>query len=237
MAAGEARGTARHGQQARPLGLSAAAVNATYKGKRENIMGNIYGYIRVSSIGQNERRQRAAMLRRGVPADNTYTDRQSGKDFRRPHYQALLRRLQPGDQLCVTSIDRLGRDDREIQRQWRFLTQEKKVDILVFDMPLLNTRCDRDLLGVFIADVVLQVLSFVAQNERENIRKRQAEGIAAARKNGVRLGRKPNPLPENFFRIHALWKSGKISAVAAAKQCGMARSTFRYRAQTLCGQA
>lgn len=200
-------------------------------------MGNVYGYIRVSSVGQNERRQRAAMLRWGVPADNTYTDRQSGKDFRRPRYQALLRRLRPGDQICVTSIDRLGRDYREIQRQWRFLTQEKKVDILVFDMPLLNTRCDRDLLGVFIADVVLQVLSFVAQNERENIRKRQAEGIAAARKNGVRLGRKPNPLPENFFRIHALWKSGKISAVAAAKQCGMARSTFRYRAQTLCGQA
>lgn len=196
-------------------------------------MGNIYGYIRVSSIGQNERRQRAAMLRRGVPADNTYTDRQSGKDFRRPRYQALLRRLRPGDQLCVTSIDRLGRDYREIQRQWRFLTQEKKVDILVFDMPLLDTRRDRDLLGAFIADVVLQVLSFVAQSERENIRKRQAEGIAAARKNGVRFGRKPKPLPENFFRMHTLWKNGKISAAEAAKRCGMARSTFRYQALAL----
>lgn len=157
----------------------------------------------------------------------------SGKDFRRPRYEDLLARLRPGDQLCVTSIDRLGRNYGEIQRQWRLLTQERHVDILVLDMPLLDTRRDRDLLGTFIADLVLQVLSFVAQNERENIRRRQAEGIAAARLRGIRLGREPRPLPPNFSEMYELWKTGKISAVKAAEQCGMARSTFRYRAESI----
>jgi len=166
-----------------------------------------------------------------IPAGRLYMDKISGKDFRRPRYQALLKRLKPGDLLCVTSIDRLGRNYEEIQRQWRILTREKKVDILVLDMPLLDTRRDKDLLGTFIADLVLQVLSFVAQSERENIRKRQAEGIAAARKSGIHLGREAKPLPEGFSTALGLWTEGAWSLSQAARYCGMARSTFRYRAR------
>ena len=140
-------------------------------------MTQTYGYVRVSSADQNEDRQLMAMREYSITADRSYMDKLSGKNFQRPQYRALLRRLGPGDLLCITSIDRLGRNYEEIQRQWQLLTKEKKVDILVLDMPLLDTRRDRDLLGTFIADLVLQVLSFVAQNERENIRKRQAEGI------------------------------------------------------------
>ena len=193
-------------------------------------MGAVYGYIRVSSSDQHEDRQLAAMRKRGIPAGRIYVDRQSGKDFDRPRYLALMKRLRPGDQLCITSIDRLGRNYEEIQRQWRMLTREKQVDILVFDMPLLDTRRDKDLIGTLIADIVLQVLSFVAQKERENIRQRQAEGIAAARARGVRFGRKARPLPENFEAMLALWKAGRISCTQAARGCDMPLSTFRYRA-------
>jgi len=200
---------------------------------KEHAMNSVYGYARVSSTDQNAERQHLSLQRQGIPRHRIFTDRMSGKDFRRPRYEDLLARLRPGDQLCVTSIDRLGRNYGEIQRQWRLLTQERHVDILVLDMPLLDTRRDRDLLGTFIADLVLQVLSFVAQNERENIRRRQAEGIAAARLRGIRLGREPRPLPPNFSEMYELWKTGKISAVKAAKQCGMARSTFRYRAESI----
>ena len=153
-------------------------------------MSEIYGYIRVSSTDQNEDRQLIAMKERGIPSNHIFTDKQSGKDFKRPQYRSLMKRLREGDQLCITSIDRLGRNYEEIQEQWRILTRDKKVDIAVFDMPLLDTRRDKDLLGTFIADLVLQVLSFVAQNERENIKKRQAEGIAAAKARGVKFGRR-----------------------------------------------
>ena len=144
----------------------------------------------------------------------------------------MLKRLRPGDLLCITSIDRLGRNYEEILEQWRIITKEKRVDILVLDMPLLDTRRDKNLLGTFIADLVLQVLSFVAQNERENIRARQAEGIAAAKRNGIRFGHKPRPLPPNFPETYTLWKESAISTSEAAKRSGMARSTFRIRAES-----
>ena len=195
--------------------------------------GKTYGYIRVSSIDQNESRQRLALAGQGIADRHIYMDKVSGKDFQRPQYQAMLRRLKPGDQLCITSIDRLGRNYKEIQHQWRILTREKQVDIQVLDMPLLDTRQNKDLLGTFIADLVLQVLSFVAESERENIRKRQAEGIAAAKKKGVRFGHKPKPLPANFPEVFALWKSGHITTTEAAERTSMARSTFRYRVKLL----
>ena len=193
-------------------------------------MTQTYGYVRVSSTDQNEDRQLMAMREYSITADKIYRDKLSGKNFQRPQYRMLLRRLSPGDLLCITSIDRLGRNYEEIQRQWRILTQEKKVDILVLDMPLLDTRRDKDLLGTFIADLVLQVLSFVAQNERENIRKRQAEGIAAAKKKGIRFGRPPRPLPAEFPTVFRLWSDGKMTLADAARTCGMAKSSFRYRA-------
>ena len=193
-------------------------------------MGNIYGYVRVSSTDQHEDRQLIAMAERGIPENCIYMDKQSGKDFKRPQYKALMKKLRPGDQLCITSIDRLGRNYEEIQEQWRILTREKKVDILVFDMPLLDTRRDKDLIGTLIADIVLQVLSFVAQKERENIRQRQAEGIAAAKARGVRFGRLPAQLPEDFDMIVRLWKDNVLTTTEAAYLCGMARSSFRYRA-------
>ena len=193
-------------------------------------MGEIYGYIRVSSTDQNESRQRLAMRARDIAENHIFIDKISGKDFHRPKYRAMLRRLKPGDLICITSIDRLGRNYKEVQQQWHTLTKDKKVDILVLDMPLLDTRREKDLLGTFIADLVLQVLSFVAQNERENIRRRQAEGIAAAKISGIRFGREPRPLPSTFSHVYALWKEGKISTSEAARRCGMARSSFRYRA-------
>lgn len=193
-------------------------------------MGEMYGYIRVSSTDQNEARQLMAMRESSITGDRIYLDKISGKNFKRPQYRAMLRRLKAGDTLCITSIDRLGRNYEEIQQQWRIITKEKKVDILVLDMPLLDTRRDKDLLGTFIADLVLQVLSFVAQNERENIRKRQAEGIAAAKKKGIRFGRPPRPLPAEFPTVLRLWSDGKMTLADAAKTCGMAESSFRYRA-------
>ena len=194
-------------------------------------MEQTYGYIRVSSVDQNESRQRIALEQQAIAPDRIFMDKMSGKDFQRPQYQAMIKKLRAGDLLCITSIDRLGRNYEEILEQWRVLTREKRVDILVLDMPLLDTRRDKNLLGTFIADLVLQVLSFVAQSERENIRSRQAEGIAAAKRNGVRFGHEPRPLPPNFPQTYTLWTEGVISTSEAAKRSGMARSTFRTRAE------
>lgn len=191
----------------------------------------IYGYVRVSSRDQNEDRQLIAMKELSIPDKNIFMDKQSGKDFNRPQYKRLLRRLKRDDLLYIKSIDRLGRNYEEIQNQWRILTKEKGIDIVVLDMPLLDTRRGKDLMGTFLSDIVLQVLSFVAENERTNIRQRQAEGIAAAKMRGVRFGRPPSPLPENFHEIYQQWKNGKITGLAAAKACGMPMSTFRYRAE------
>lgn len=189
-----------------------------------------YGYIRVSSTDQNEERQLVAMRAAQAPEKNVYMDKQSGKDFDRPQYKRLVKKLKTGDLLYILSIDRLGRNYEEIQNQWRILTKEKGIDIAVLDMPLLDTRQGKDLMGTFIADLVLQILSFVAQSERENIRRRQAEGIAAAKAKGVRFGRPPKPLPENFHCVYQRWKAGKITGITAAKECGMPLATFRYRA-------
>ena len=195
-------------------------------------MEQTYGYIRVSSVDQNETRQRIALEQQAIPPDRIFMDKMSGKDFQRPQYQAMLKKFRPGDQLCITSIDRLGRNYEEILEQWRVLTREKRVDILVLDMPLLDTRRDKNLLGTFIADLVLQVLSFVAQNERENIRKRQAEGIAAAKLRGVRFGHEPNPLPKNFAEVYELWEMGQLTVSEAARRTEMSRTTFRRKAKT-----
>lgn len=192
---------------------------------------NTYGYVRVSTKDQNEDRQLIALHELGLSDKYIYVDKQSGKDFNRPQYQKLLRKLRPGDLLYIKSIDRLGRNYEEIQNQWRLLTKEKGVDICIVDMPILDTRRGKDLLGTFISDLVLQLLSFVAENERTNIKQRQAEGIAAAKAKGVRFGRPPKPLPENFHSVYQQWKQGTITGTAAAKECGMPLSTFRYRAE------
>lgn len=192
-----------------------------------------YGYIRVSSIDQNEARQRAAMAQRDIPAKNLYIDKQSGKDFDRPNYIRLLRRLKPGDVLHVLSIDRLGRNYEEIQNQWRALTKEKGVDICVIDMPLLDTRRDKGLMGTFIADLTLQILSFVAQSERESIHIRQAEGIAAAKARGIRFGRPALEIPEDFSQMVRKWERKEITLVDAAKHCGISESTFYRRLRVL----
>ena len=192
---------------------------------------NTYGYIRVSTRDQNEDRQLIAMRELPIPEKNVFLDKQSGKDFERPQYKKLVRRLKPDDLLYIKSIDRLGRNYGEILEQWRILTKEKGIDIVVLDMPLLDTRRGKDLMGTFLSDIVLQVLSFVAENERTNIRQRQAEGIAAAKARGVRFGRPPRPLPENYHRAYQRWKAGVITGTAAAKECGMPLSTFRYRAE------
>lgn len=199
--------------------------------ERKNELENVYGYVRVSSREQNEDRQMIALREVKVPPGNIFVDKQSGKDFERPKYKRMLRKLKKDDLLYIKSIDRLGRNYEEILEQWRILTKEKKVDIVVLDMPLLDTRRGKDLMGTFLSDIVLQVLSFVAENERTNIRKRQAEGIAAAKARGVRFGRPPKPLPDNFHQVYQQWKNGKITGTTAAKECGMPLSTFRYRAE------
>ena len=196
-----------------------------------NIEKKVYGYIRVSTREQNEDRQLIALREIGVPEKNIYLDKQSGKDFNRPQYKKLLRKLKKDDLLYIKSIDRLGRNYEEILEQWRLLTKEKGVDIVVLDMPLLDTRRGKDLMGTFLSDIVLQVLSFVAENERTNIRQRQAEGIAAAKAKGVKFGRPPKPLPDNFHNTYQRWKQGEITATAAAKECGMPLASFRYRAE------
>ena len=187
-------------------------------------MGNLYGYIRVSTREQNEDRQILALKELSIPEKNLFIDKQSGKDFERPQYRKMVRKLKKDDLLYIKSIDRLGRNYSEILEQWRILTKEKGIDIVVLDMPLLDTRRGKDLMGTFLSDIVLQVLSFVAE-------KRQAEGIAAAKARGVRFGRPPAPLPENFHYLYQQWKNGKITGTAAAKLCGMPLSTFRYRAE------
>lgn len=193
-----------------------------------------YGYIRVSTRDQNEDRQLDALRGLGIPRSRLYLDKQSGKDFQRPQYQRLLRHLHSGDVLYLASIDRLGRNYEEIQIQWRVLTKEKGVDIVVLDMPLLDTRQGKDLMGAFIADLVLQILSFVAQNERENIRKRQAEGIAAAKARGVCFGRPSKPLPSNFATVCRQWQQGRLTMTQAAKDCHLPLSTFREKAIKWC---
>ena len=187
----------------------------------------MYGYIRVSTKDQHEDRQMIAIQEFGVSEKHIYMDKLSGKDFDRPQYKRLLRRLKGGDTLVVKSIDRLGRDYSEIQNQWRIITKEKKANIVVLDMPLLDTRQKgRDLTGTFIADLVLQILSYVAQVERENIKQRQAEGIAAAKAKGVRFGREKMPIPEEFYALRTRYREGSITARAAARELGVAHSTF-----------
>jgi DNA invertase Pin-like site-specific DNA recombinase len=201
-------------------------------GTREEIDDiTVYGYVRVSTKEQNEDRQMIALREMDVPEKNIYIDKQSGKDFDRPQYRRLVRRMKKDDLLYIKSIDRLGRNYEEIQNQWRIITKEKGVDIVVLDMPLLDTRRGKDLVGTFLSDIVLQVLSFVAENERTNIRQRQAEGIEAAKARGIRFGRPPAPLPENFHEVYQQWRAKKISVGEAAEKCGMPRSTFFYRAQ------
>ena len=190
----------------------------------------IYGYMRVSSKDQNEERQLIALTEARVHPDNIVLDKMSGKSFARPGWESLMGRLKRDDTLVIKSLDRMGRSYAEIQEQWRLLTQEKGVDICVLDMPLLDTRQGKDLMGTFIADLVLQILSFVAQNERENIRKRQAEGIAAAKARGVKFGRPTIPLPDNFYAVHKAWRGKKITLRQAAKACGMPEGTFYAKA-------
>lgn len=190
---------------------------------------NIYGYVRVSSIDQNEDRQLALLSQKEILTKNIFIDKQSGKDFDRPQYKRLVKRLKSGDLLYILSIDRLGRNYEEIQRQWRILTKEIGIDVCVLDMPLLDTRNGKDLMGTFIADLVLQILSFVAQSERENIKKRQAQGIAAAKSRGVKFGRPESPIPENFDKIIKDWGKGRLSTADALKLCNMSESTFYRR--------
>ncbi len=190
----------------------------------------IYGYMRVSSKEQNEDRQRIALTEMGVPEKNIYMDKQSGKNFERKQYKRLLRKLNENSVLYIKSIDRLGRNYSELNEQWRVITKEKKADIVVIDMPLLDTRREKNLLGTFISDVVLALLSYVAENERTNIRQRQAEGIAAAKARGVKFGRPPLPIPENFYQMHKAWRAGKITIEEAAKACNMCAKTFYSKA-------
>ena len=191
----------------------------------------VYGYIRVSSTDQNEDRQLIALYGKGVPDERIYMDKQSGKDFKRPQYRRMVRKMKKDDLLYIKSIDRLGRNYKEIQEQWSILTKDKGIDICVVDMPLLDTRQCKDLMGTFIADLVLQILSFVAENERANIRQRQAEGIAAAKARGVKFGRPPIALPENFYAVHQAWRGGKLPLREAAQKCGMPVSTFYAKAR------
>ena len=190
-------------------------------------MERVYGYVRVSTKDQHEDRQLLAMKEFGVAEKAVYMDKLSGKDFERPQYQRLIKKLRPGDVMVVKSIDRLGRNYSEIQEEWSNITKEKRADIVVLDMPLLDTRQkDRDLTGTFVADLVLQILCYVAQIERENIRQRQAEGIAAAKAKGVRFGRKELPIPDNFYPLQREYQSGKETARSAAQKLGVAHSTF-----------
>ena len=195
-------------------------------------MNNMYGYARVSTKEQKEDRQLLALSEMRLPERNIYVDKQSGKDFERPMYKRLLKRLKEDDVLYIKSIDRLGRNYEEILEQGRVLTREKKVDIVVLDMPLLDTRRGKDLMGTFLSDIVLQVLSFVAENERKNIRERQKEGIEAARLRGVKFGRPSKPLPENFGQMSRKWMAGEISGRMAADLCGMPLTSFRRRSRT-----
>ena len=194
-------------------------------------MGNIYGYVRVSSKDQNEDRQVITMRDMQVPEENIFIDKQSGKDFNRPQYKRLLRKVKENDLIYIKSIDRLGRNYGEILEQWKIITKDKGVDLYVIDMPILDTRREKNLLGTFISDLVLTLLSYVAENERTTIRQRQAEGIAAAKARGVHFGRTPKPLPVNFHEVYQKWKMKKITVKEAAEQCGMPQSTFYEKAK------
>ncbi|MCM1160538.1 MAG: recombinase family protein [Roseburia sp.] len=194
-------------------------------------MKEIYGYVRVSSHEQREDRQMIALRELEIPEKHIFVDKQSGKDFERPAYKAMVRKMKRDDVLYIKSIDRLGRNYEEIQNQWRLLTKEKGIDICVIDMPLLDTRLGKDLVGTFLSDIVLQVLSFVAENERTNIRKRQAEGIAAAKARGVKFGRPELPYPDNFKEVHYSWRKKKITLRQAAEVCGMPVGTFYGKAK------
>ncbi len=191
----------------------------------------VYGYVRVSTKDQNEDRQLIAMKEQGVPEKNIYIDKQSGRDFNRRQYKRVFKRLKENDLLIIKSIDRLGRNYDEIIEQWRQITKIKRADIMVIDMPALDTRREKNLLGSFLSDIVLQVLSFVAENERDNIKQRQAEGIAAAKAKGVKFGRPERPLPENFYDVHKRWRNKKITLKEAAAECGMPPSTFHNKAE------
>lgn len=186
--------------------------------------------MRVSSKDQNEDRQRTALLDLGVPEKNIYMDKQSGKDFERQQYKKLLRKLDENSVLFIKSIDRLGRNYSDLNEQWRIITKEKKADIVVIDMPILDTRREKNLLGTFISDIVLSLLSYVAENERINIKQRQAEGIAAAKARGVKFGRPTLPIPENFNQMHEEWRAGKITIKEAANACNMCTKTFYSKA-------
>lgn len=194
-------------------------------------MSRTYGYVRVSTKGQKEDRQLIAMREFGIPEEHIVIEKQSGKDFSRPVYLRLTEALETGDVLVVKSIDRLGRNYKEILEQWAGLTKERGVAIVVLDMPLLDTRADRDLTGILVADIVLQILSYVAQTERDFIRQRQAEGIAAARERGVRFGRERIPMPEHFSELAEDWWYGRVSAVQAGRELGISRTTFKNRAE------
>ncbi|MBR2883679.1 MAG: recombinase family protein [Clostridia bacterium] len=194
----------------------------------------VYGYIRVSSKEQNVDRQMDALLELGINKRNVFTDKQSGKDFERPAYKRLMKKLKQGDLLIIKSIDRLGRNYDEILEQWRIITKQKQADVFVIDFPLLDTRKkENDLTGTFVADLVLQILSYVAQTEREFIHRRQAEGIASAKKRGVKFGRESQPLPDNFEQAKRNFQSGKMSVRQAAEMCGMSSSTFYRKIKNL----
>ena len=198
--------------------------------RRPRIISTSYGYVRVSTREQNEDRQLIALREVAVSESNLFVDKQSGKDFKRPQYKRLLKKLKKDDLLYIKSIDRLGRNYGEILEQRRVLTKEKGMDIVVLGMPLLDTRRGNDLMGTFLSDIVLQVLSFVAENERVNIRQRQAEGIAAAKARGVKFGRPPRPVPDNFYQVRQDWRSKKITLQQAAVACAMPVTTFYEKA-------
>ena len=195
------------------------------------LMGNVYGYVRVSSKDQNEDRQVITMRDMQIPEENIFIDKQSGKDFNRPQYKRLLRKVKANDLIYIKSIDRLGRNYGEILEQWKIITKDKGVDLYVIDMPILDTRREKNLLGTFISDLVLTLLSYVAENERTTIRQRQAEGIAAAKARGIHFGRTPKPLPENFYEVYQQWKMKKITIKEAAEQCKMPQTTFYEKAR------
>ncbi len=194
-------------------------------------MGNIYGYVRVSTKHQKEDRQLICMQEINIPETNIFIDKQSGKDFERPQYQKLLKIVKKNDTIFIKSIDRLGRNYGEILEQWKVLTKGKEVDLVVLDMPILDTRKEKNLLGTFISDLVLTLLSYVAENERLSIRQRQAEGIAAAKARGVRFGRKPNPLPDNFEEVYQKWKRKEYTVAEAARACDMPKTSFYDKAR------
>ena len=189
----------------------------------------VFGYVRVSSQEQNEDRQLISMEQAGVPNNNIYIDKQSGKDFNRPNYKRLMKKLRSGDTLFIKSIDRLGRNYEEILNQWRIITKEKSVDVVVIDMPLLDTRHEKNLLGTFISDIVLQLLSYVSETERTNIKQRQAEGIAAAKKRGVKFGRPIKEMPPNFGELITQWEKKELTMQEILKTYDMSESTFYRR--------